>query len=519
MTALHPDLPSQLSKTAKPQLFGGALTDGRALGWLVGMAVIFGAVRRMALGLDAPLTLDETWTGAIASAPDIVTLVHRCLAELSGPVFYGLAWGWVKLAGVGDLALRAPSVAAAVVTPLLILRWGHPDRQVRLLWAGLAAIWLPGTLFAGQARPYSLALLLGTAQVSTLIAFLRTPSQGRAALWTTFTALSALTHYYTLPLSALQGLVILLRGRAAWRCWPALLAFVPVVAWMAWHLPTLRAFATPGNNFYSVVDPSELLALVPAAMFGLGQLGQALIVAIALTSLWCALPGGPRIVAERRDIQVALTGVGALALLLVFALTRPSFSPRYILPLMPAILFGVALWGVAWSRRWPWLPTALMAIFLLLGLPEARVRLADPSPRDHAESFEVASQWIAATRPRRLVVFFDGPGTAAADPALLRDVGGFFLARAGQPVQVIAAAFPDPRTNPNHTLPALANRPGDTILWIYNAGPTGTTRGETFPAAIERTDPRWRCRNFGVGVLVVVACVQRLWQPQGNQLH
>jgi hypothetical protein len=507
MAALHPDLPSHASKAAARQLFGGALTDGRALVWLVVMALILGTARRMALGLDAPLTLDESWTGAIATAPDLATLVRRCLAELSGPVYYGLAWGWAKLAGVGDLPLRLPSVAAAVATPLLILRCGHPDRHVRLLWAGLAAIWLPGTLFAAEARPYGVMLLLGTAQVSALIAFLRKPSQGRALLWTTLSALSALTHYYTLPLSALQGLVILLRGREAWRCWPALLAFGPVAGWMAWHLPTLLSFAAPSNNWYSAASPTELLAIVPAAMFGLPALGQALLAAVALTSLWCVLPGGPRIVAERRDIQVALTGVGALALLVVLALVRPSFSPRYILAYMPAILFGLALWGVAWSRRWPWLPAALMAIFLLLGLSEARVKLALPAPRDHAESFEIASQAIAATHPRRLIIFFDGPGTAISDSTLLRDVGGFFLARAGQPVQVIAPAFPDPRTNPNSALPALADRRGDAILWIYDGARHGT-RGARFPAAIERADPRWHCRDFGTGSLSVIACVQ-----------
>lgn len=470
---------------------------------LVPIAIGIGVARRLILAPDGPLTLDESWTGAIAAAADLSTLVDRCLAELSGPVYYGLVWAWAQLAGTENAMLRLPSLAAALATPLLVLRWGHPDRTTRRLWAGLIAVWLPATLFAAEARPYSLVLLLGTAQVCALIHLLRQPSRRRAWAWAALAALSILTHYHALPVTALQGLLIMSRGRQAWRCWPALAAFLPVVGWMAIHLPTLLTFAAPGGNWYVRADPADLATIVPTAMFGFAPLGYVLLAGFALS----AIANGPLTPQRRRDLAVALTGVVAVALLVVLALVRPSFSPRYLLPAMPPILFGLAAWGAAWSRRRPWLPVALLSAFLLLACAEAGARRTPPAPRDGAESFEPASAALAATGPRRLIVFFDGPGTINADPALLRDVGGFFVRRAGRSVTVIAPAFADPGVDPNRALPSLADRPDDAILWIYGAATPGT-HGARFPAAIERHDGRFRCRDFGVGSLAVIACSQ-----------
>ncbi|SFR80050.1 hypothetical protein [Sphingomonas jatrophae] len=481
--------------------FGGALTDGRALVWAVALALLLGTARKLGVGLDRLLSLDESWTGAIAAAPDVPTLIRFCLAEMSGPAFYGSAWAWAKLAGTGDLALRAPALAAAVGTPLLILWRGHPDRTVRLLWAGLTAVWLPGSIFASEARPYAPLLLIGTAQTIALAALIRAPTHRRAWGWAGLAALGGLTHYYTLPVSAVQGLLILTRGRAAWRCWPALLVFVPMLAWMAWHLPTLRMFTAPGGNWYPPTRLADLATMLPAAALGLPALAYALAAAIMVSLL-----RAPRVF-MRTDVQVALTGAAALALIAMLALLRPSFSPRYVLPCMPPILFGLALWAAGVRRRWPYAPLLLLGAFLLLALAEAGARLAIPADRTHAESIEVASEAIATARPRRLVALFDGPGVAPPDRSLPRAVAGFFLARAGHPVEVLAPPLRE--GDPNRLLTRLANRPDDAILWVYDAGRPGTL-GARHPNVIPRTDPRFTCRDYGTGPLAVIAC----WQPR-----
>ncbi len=133
------------------------------------LALSVGLLNRLLAGWQAPLWYDETWTAAIATQASFVGLIRWCLEDPNGPVYYVLVWCWEKLAGPGDTALRLPSLLFSLAAPALLWRQGHPDRDTRRLWAGLAAVWVPGLLFANEARSYTLLLLLGSAQA---IAFL-----------------------------------------------------------------------------------------------------------------------------------------------------------------------------------------------------------------------------------------------------------------------------------------------------------------------------------------------------------
>lgn len=63
------------------------------------MTFTVGILRRPIFGLDTPLWLDETFTGAIAIEPDITVMIQQCLRDVAAPVYYWMMWVWEKLFG------------------------------------------------------------------------------------------------------------------------------------------------------------------------------------------------------------------------------------------------------------------------------------------------------------------------------------------------------------------------------------------------------------------------------------
>jgi hypothetical protein len=506
---------TEIAKTPAPVAPGGApLSPGniRLLSTLVGAAILLGSFRRIFIGGDLPIWFDELFSAAIASHPDFHTFITRCLHELSGPVYYGTLWLWVKLAGNSDVALRFPSLVCAVAAPLVILRWGHPDRQVRMIWAAIIALLLPITYHANEARPYSLLILLTVGQTIALNRMLRRPSEARAWWWSCLSALLILTHYYTVVITGLQGLAILSRGRKAFY-WRALLPFVPVAAWMSVHFATILAFTAPGVAFYTRL-PFSCLSVIPEALVGTAPFGITLIAIIAGTTLWSFRAPELRAIRStylKWDVATAATGAGAVIIVTVAAMVHPCFSPRYLIPYLPSLMLGVALWAKAWSQRIPACGAATVTVFLLLGGRETANHAIQIAPDPSASfNFAAASRYIGTAHPRRLIFLWDCVSASAAGGPLFNEVAGFELARAGQPVPVKTLSLGGTDAEPNRALLTEASRPGDAILWTYNISIQGTL-GIRHPAAISRIDPRWTCRDFGKKPIAVIACIRHAY--------
>ena len=210
-----------------------ALAQSKLLFWLTGVALAVAAGRAGFSGWDTPIWLDESYTATIATQPSFERLIDWCLHELSGPVYYTVMWVWVTLFGDSAFSLRLPSLIFAMAMPLLILWKGHPSRDTRLVWAVLIALWLPAVTFTSQARPYAMLMLLGTAQAILFYRLIAQGGRNHALAWSVVSALLALTHYYTLPVTTFQGLIYLARRpREIGRTWPAALAFAPVGLWI-----------------------------------------------------------------------------------------------------------------------------------------------------------------------------------------------------------------------------------------------------------------------------------------------
>ena len=476
---------------------------------LVVLAVVAGIVRRPLFGLDTPLWLDEAFTGAIAIQPTFEGLVADCLREIGGPVYYSFMWLWVKLFGASNLSLRLPSLIFGVAAPVLILLRGHPDKLTGLLWAAIAALYIPSFHYATDARAYTLLFLLGTAQVILFLRMFATPSLRRASLWTGVSALFLLTHYHAAMVTVVQGVAFLLMRRQAWRSWPAALAFAPVLGWMAFHLPLALRFSAPGSAWQKLLVPSDLLKL-PEQLFGIPLFSFVvveLIVAGVLVEGYRRYRGSSGYPVGRAEAVVVAASLIAIAAVVVLGFVRPSFTPRYLLPFMPGALLGMAVWTRVLAVRFAALPWLVLAVLFGGTIWEAhdRSQISDWRAR---LSWERASTDLMEQGAGRLFFTWDNPTARVLHPDLMARVGSFFFTRAGVSIPTRAVSFGGARdSDPNVHLPALANRSSDAFIWVSDRQ-VERTLAIAHPPVLPSPDSALRCADYSAVPHGVVACIR-----------
>jgi len=470
---------------------------------LLAAALIVGMFGRIAYSHGTALWFDETFTAVIASQPTFAKLIDWCLHELTGPAFYLPIWGWEKLAGNSDFALRLPSLILSILTPLAVLRWGHRDGGLRWWWAIFLLLWPPIFAVAGEAKPYPEIFALGVAQAAVFMRLLERPTIRRACAWAILSALAVLCHYWSALPALVQGLAFLALHRLrALKTWPALIFLVPMLVWSRIHLPFVLGLTIGGS---SGINGLPLSALRDIPMFVLGTSANGVLVfviVLASLAMTVARKGWPRLRRPTPEMTLALCGLVSIAVILVIAFIRPGFSPRYMMGAMPSFLFALALWARRKAPRDAKFPLLVAAILLAseTGVIISILRHPEGDAR-HTFELEKPSAWIAERPVGHLVMFWDNPVGDSSDAARLSDIGGFFLRRAGHRVDVSVARAPA-GTDPNSAVLALTDpRRKSAILWFSNDDlPPGRT------PQIAAHDPRYECRAFSRGMIAVTAC-------------
>lgn len=473
-------------------------------------ALLVGLGHRLLTGWSSPLWFDETFSAVIATQPWGEPLWEWLTHELGGPVYYLLLWGWVQIAGASDLSLRLPSLLFSVAAPAFVLWRGHPEYRVRLMWAGLLALYGASFIQASEARCYSLLVLLTTLQVSAFMALLRAPDTRRAALWVGLGALALLTHYHAAFICLVQGLFYLGHARMrAVKTWPALLLLVPVVAWLAVALPFVIAYATSGATWYSPTSTWQLLNIW-RLLLDYPVIGRWIFYGLVLTGLLATAsrPVRRTFRVEPVEALAALSGVGATLIVVLIASVSASFTARYLTPYVPAVLLGIALWTRGLDRINPHAGMTILLAIAAVAFALLRLMVQNPEyDRRYQFEFQRASQWIMDHGGARHVQFlWDNPTGDFSSESHLRDAGGFFFRRAGD-VQVTIARPPRASDPFPALIKAAGARPGGALLWVYDPAVPGT-RGKLHPARLDRF-PDWTCSAFGAGIARAVACVPR----------
>lgn len=148
--------------------------------------------------LASSLWLDETGTFWVIRG-SLQDVIHRAL-DFQGqfPLYYAFLWGWSKLAGTSELALRLPSLFGALLATWLCYRLAlrfFGQATVARLTACIFVLLPPVAFAAADARPYALALatLLGATLV--LVRWLETERVRDGIVYVVLVALSLYLDY------------------------------------------------------------------------------------------------------------------------------------------------------------------------------------------------------------------------------------------------------------------------------------------------------------------------------------
>jgi hypothetical protein len=473
--------------------------------WFAGAALVLGVFARLNYGRQGPLWLDETFSAAIATEPTFAAMIRWCLNDPNGPLYYILLWCWAHLFGASDLVLRLPSFICALAAPVFLAVKGHPKRNVRLLWASLACLWLPGIGFASDARTYALLFLLSCLQTTAYIRLWMNNTVRAAWLWSIVTSLAILAHYHSLIISGLEGaFYVALRPRQAGKAWLAALAFVPTCIWMSIHLPVLLAFASPSVAWYKKLSGLDLLMLPSAVM---GASFSFYVVLLATIGTWLmqfgrAVSGSVAWPYRSGDTVAVASGILAILVICGIAFVTPSFSSRYLIPCIPALLFGLALMIDEAKIELKVLMISLLVLPVLASLA-VRDRACDDS---HCSiyNFSVPSRWLEVQGVKRLMFFWDNPGNQIVSRHHLEKIGSFFLRRDGYSVPTVAISGRN--RNPNRLFTQFLTRPGDAFMWAFDRN-VSLSAGNIYPPM--RHFPGMACRNFGNADTTILACVHQ----------
>ncbi|MDB5464607.1 MAG: hypothetical protein JWP23_2996, partial [Phenylobacterium sp.] len=257
---------------------------------LVGVAVVAIGIERTWLAHVQPLWFDEAWTLSVATTPDWKSFVGEAYNDVNAPLYYALMRLWTMAAGASDFALRLPGLLAVIAAGLIPLasRIKGLSLEARLTWGVAIFGWWGVGLFL-NGRCYGPLLALSVLQAIAFARLLERPSQRDAWLWCALAAAAVLTQYMAAIPAAAQGLVYLAAFRKqAFRTWPALLAFAPMLGWMAFHAPRLRAFSGADVAWHPLVTPATALQFTAFTVNPSTPLGLALAALLIAATLLMA---------------------------------------------------------------------------------------------------------------------------------------------------------------------------------------------------------------------------------------
>jgi hypothetical protein len=213
----------------------GEAAQGRALPWwwpLAALLLLAAALRLSTLSLQS-FWYDEAYTPVHVLHPSLVatleSVVHR---ENTPPLWYVLIWGWSRIFGTGEVALRLPSALAGIAA--VALAWGIgrelAGRRVALAMAALVAVNPLFVWYSQEARAYGLFVALAALATWCCLRAEREPTPRRMAEFALSGAAALATHYFAVFLLVPMCLW-LLRRRERWRVTlPAVAAIAAVGA-------------------------------------------------------------------------------------------------------------------------------------------------------------------------------------------------------------------------------------------------------------------------------------------------
>ncbi len=343
----------------------GAKLKGLAAWWpLAALVVGAAALRLSTLDLQS-FWYDEAYvpvhTLHASLGATLAAVVHR---ENTPPLWYVLIWGWSRVFGTGEVALRLPSALAGVAT--VAAAWGigwelagrRPNPGDTRLWrespfrTAIATAALVATnpllvWYSQEARAYGLFVALTALAMWCWLRADNNPTPGRLTAFAASGAVALATHYFAVFLIA-PMCVWLLRKRERWKV--TLPAVGAVGAVGVALVPLALAQGGHGTQWIGEWALASRLETIPQYYltgYSGAPLGHGVELAVALAilaglgyGLWRALT--PR----EADAALLALGLAACGVLIPVAMALAGadyLAPRNVVAAMVPLSAGIAV--------------------------------------------------------------------------------------------------------------------------------------------------------------------------------
>lgn len=148
----------------------------------------------LALGLRLPLITGSLWLDEAIEALALMgrqgPLLKYALADFQPPLYHFVLYGWTRLAGFSELALRTPSLLAGLGTVWLVMKIGQTVASRKVgYFAGLLAATNPLLVYYSQeGRTYALTAFFATLLLYAVVSRrVRLAALGAAGVaWTSY---------------------------------------------------------------------------------------------------------------------------------------------------------------------------------------------------------------------------------------------------------------------------------------------------------------------------------------------
>jgi mannosyltransferase len=302
------------------------------------------------------LWLDETFSIAF-SRTSTSQLWHRFGLEINMALYHGVLHFWLLL-GTGATTVRMLSVLFAVSTVpvfygLVARLYDHRTATVACALLVVNPFYVQ---YAQEARAYSLAMLFSVTTTYLFVRAVQTPSRRAWGVYAVVAGLSAYVHLFLALVVAGHAVSLYAtRGRGRLRRQTVVAAFA-AAALLAAPVIYLTQRQIPSHG--SPLAKPTGVALLSVFTLGSGdRAGVAAMMLFLLALLATALFAiaawkGRRATSAWRDAALLSWFLVPIAISYVVSFARPTFSPRYLIVSMPALLImGAMVLTRSSSRR------------------------------------------------------------------------------------------------------------------------------------------------------------------------
>jgi hypothetical protein len=342
--------PTESDERTAPRL--APTRDGRVFVALL-VCVLVGAALRIAWALHYGSSFDESFTAMAARRPLGDMLGYLRDADSHPPLDALVRLPFAR-AGVGDFALRIPSLVFSIGALALFARWMRTRGAAGVAATGLFALSGFAVAYGSEARMYALLQLVGVAAAMRAESWLRDPRRADAAVIGALVLVGCLDHtsmfVFTAGLLAVAGFRT---DREAWR-WRGGIA-LGLVAWAAiWGASFVTQLEGQHSSWIAKTTARGFVdAVVSMVTFADG------VTLVVVT----AVVAGAVVLARSDAVRFRVwwtCGALPIALAAVVGLVTPSFLNRTLTLMLwaPILAVGVAI-GAVWTK---WRPLGVAAV-------------------------------------------------------------------------------------------------------------------------------------------------------------